>query len=62
MTPAELREHKDKPVHFRDCVLILRAARQVSDGKGGTRIKCLLQDRHVKSSYVVARIEELKTE
>lgn len=60
MTPDELRANKDKPVRFRDCTLILRAAKSAPDGKGGYRIKCLLQDRHVKNSYVVARSEELK--
>lgn len=64
MTREELIAHKDKPVylpHF-DCTLILRAAKSVPDGRGGYNIICLLQDRHIKSSFVRARAEDLKAE
>lgn len=62
MTRDELVARKDKPVYIPrfDCILILRAAKAIPDGKGGTRIVCKLQDRRVKSSYVIARAEELK--
>ena len=60
MTQAELLAHKDKPVRFRDCVLILKAAKGTKYPDGKVCIKCLLQDRKIKNSYVVARAEELK--
>ena len=59
MTQAELLAHKDKPVRFRDCVLILKAAKGTKYPDGKVRIKCLLQDRKIKNSYVIARAEEL---
>ena len=60
MNQEELLQYKDKPVRFRDCVLILKAAKGTRYPDGKVRIKCLLQDRKIKSSYVVARAEELK--
>ena len=60
MNQDELLQHKDKPVRFRDCVLILKAAKGTRYPDGKVRIKCLLQDRKIKNSYVVARAEELK--
>lgn len=60
MTQAELIAHKDKPVRFRDCVLILKAAKGTRYPDGIIRIKCLLQDRKLKNSYVIARAEEIK--
>lgn len=60
MTRDELRTYANKPVRFRDCILILRAAKAVPDGKGGTRIVCKLQNTRVENSYVIARAEELK--
>lgn len=60
MTQAELLAHKDKPVRFRDCILILKAAKGTRYPDGNVRIKCLLQDRKLKNSYVIARAEELK--
>lgn len=64
MTREELTAHKDKPVYLPrfDCTLILRAAKSVPDGRGGYNIVCLLQDRRIKSSFVRARAEDLKTE
>lgn len=60
MTQAELLQHKDKPVRFRDCILILKAAKGTKCPDGKVRIKCLLQDRKIKNSYVIAMAEELK--
>lgn len=60
MTQAELIANRDKPVRFRDCVLILKAAKGTRYPDGKVRIKCLLQDRKIKNSYVIARAEELK--
>lgn len=60
MTQAELLAHKDKPVRFRGCILILKAAKGARYPDGNVRIKCLLQDRKLKNSYVIARAEELK--
>lgn len=60
MTQAELIANRDKPVRFRDCVLILKAAKGTKYPDGKVRIKCLLQDRKIKNSYVIARAEELK--
>jgi hypothetical protein len=60
MTQAELIANRDKPVRFRDCTLILKAAKGTRYPDGTIRIKCLLQDRKLKNSYVIARAEELK--
>ena len=60
MTQAELIANRDKPVRFRDCILILKAAKGTKYPDGKVRIKCLLQDRKIKNSYVIARAEELK--
>lgn len=60
MTQAELLANRDKPVRFRDCVLILKAAKGTRYPDGNVRIKRLLQDRKLKNSYVIARAEELK--
>lgn len=60
MTQSELLQHKDKPVRFRGCILILKAAKGTKMPDGKVRIKCLLQDRKIKNSYVIARAEELK--
>lgn len=59
MNKQELIEHREKPVRFRDCVLILKAAKTVTDAGGGARIKVLLKDRRL-DSYVIARAEEVK--
>lgn len=59
MTAKELLENRNKPVRFRDCVLILKAAKTVTDAGGAKRIKVLLKDRRV-DSYVVAWAEEVK--
>lgn len=60
MTPDELRAHANKPVTAWGCTLILRGIKSVPDGKGGIRTIALLQDRHHKRSFVIARAEDIK--
>lgn len=56
MTVDELRSHANKPVTVWGCTLILRGIKSAPDGK----TIALLQDRHHKRSFVIARAEDIK--
>lgn len=60
MTPAELLANKGGLVKFRDCTMILKAAKAVHEKNGEIKVKALLKDTMHRSSYIVAKAEEVK--
>lgn len=60
MTPAELLANKGRLVKFRGCSLILKAAKTIHEKSGEIKVKALLKDTRHRSSYIIARAEEVK--
>lgn len=60
MTPQEVNANKNALVLFRGGFYLLCGRRTITDSKGAPRVQLLLQDKRVKHSYVIARMEEVE--
>lgn len=61
MTPQEVNDNKNALVLFHGGFYLLCGRRTITDSKGARRVQLLLQDKRVRHSYVIARMEEVET-